>query len=70
MKQLFFQVLFFPSIVLSQSVEELYGDRIELLGIPFKDPFVLCQILIALFLIIIFLQSSVDKILDRKNNLK
>ena len=36
-------------ILFGQSVEEKYGDRIELLGIPFKDPLVLCQILIAIF---------------------
>ena len=52
----------------SPSVEELYGDRIELLGIPFKDPLVLCQIFIALFLIIAFSQSAFDKIINRKDN--
>tara|TARA_B100001989_G_C24543115_1_gene468862 strand:- start:1312 stop:1806 length:495 start_codon:yes stop_codon:yes gene_type:complete len=69
MKKLFFLILFLPSFVICQSVEELYGDRIELLGIPFKDPFVLCQVLIAIFLVTIFLQSSLDKIFDRKNNM-
>ena len=54
----------------SQSVAELYGDRIELLGITFKDPLVLCQILIAIFISIAFIQSGIDKILDRKGNLE
>ena len=69
MKKLFYFVLCCPSFGNSLSVEELYGDRIELLGIPFKDPLVLCQIFIALFLIIVFSQSSMDKIFDRKGNL-
>jgi len=69
MKKLFYFFLCCPSFSNSLSVEELYGDRIELLGIPFKDPLVLCQIFIALFLIIVFLQSSMDKIFDRKSNL-
>ena len=54
----------------SQSVVELYGDRIELLGITFKDPLVLCQIFIAIFLSIAFIQSGIDKIIDRKENLE
>ena len=53
----------------SLTVEERYGDRIELLGIKFKDPLVLCQILIAIFFIITFIQSGLDKVFDRKNNL-
>jgi len=69
MKKLFCFILCSRSFGNSLSVEQLYGDRIELLGIPFKDPLVLCQIFIALFLIIVFLQSSMDKIFDRKNNL-
>ena len=69
MKKLFYFILCSPSFSNSQSVEQLYGDRIELLGIPFKDPLVLCQIFIALFLVIVFLQSSMDKIFDRGNNL-
>ncbi len=69
MKKLIYFILCSPSFSNSLSVEELYGDRIELLGIPFKDPLVLCQIFIALFLIVVFLQSSLDKIFDRKNNL-
>ena len=51
------------------SVEEKYGDRIELIGLKFKDPLVLCQILIALFLIIALIQSAVDKIIDRDENI-
>ena len=69
MKKLVYFILCCPSFGNSLSVEELYGDRIELLGIPFKDPLVLCQIFIALFLIIVFSQSSMDKIVDRKSNL-
>ena len=39
------------------------------MGVAFKDPLVLCQILIALFLIVVFLQSSLDKIFERNSNL-
>ena len=46
--------------LLSQTVSERYGDRIELLGVPFKDPFVLCQILIAIFISVVFIQSGLD----------
>ena len=53
----------------SLSVEEKYGDRIELLGVKFKDPLVLCQILIAIVFIITFIQSGVDKVIDREGNL-
>jgi len=53
----------------SLTVEEKYGDRIELLGLKFKDPLVLCQIFIAIFFIIIFIQSGLDKIIFRKENL-
>ena len=52
----------------SLSVEEKYGDRIELLGLKFKDPLVLCQILIAIVFIITFIQSGLDKLIDRKGN--
>ena len=52
----------------SLSVEQKYGDRIELLGIKFKDPLVLCQILIAIVFIITFIQSGVDKVIDRDGN--
>ena len=69
MKKLKYLILCSPSFGNSLSVEQLYGDRIELLGVPFKDPLVLCQIFIALFLVIVFLQSSLDKIFDRGNNL-
>lgn len=65
----FIYVILFNIILFGQSVEEKYGDRIELLGIPFKDPLVLCQILIAIFLCIVFIQSGMDKIIDRKGNL-
>ncbi len=59
----------FSSRIVGQSVADRYGDRIELLGIPFKDPLVLCQILIAIFISIAFLQSGTDKLVDRKGNL-
>jgi uncharacterized membrane protein YphA (DoxX/SURF4 family) len=62
--------LLLPTLMLAQSVAERYGDRIELLGIPFKDPLVLCQILIAILMAITFLQSGIDKITDRKGNLE
>ena len=54
----------------AQSVLDKYGDRIELLGVPFRGPMELCQILIAIFLSIAFLQSGFDKITDRKGNLE
>tara|TARA_B110000003_G_C16544713_1_gene494233 strand:- start:574 stop:1080 length:507 start_codon:yes stop_codon:yes gene_type:complete len=60
----------FTDFLLSQTVAERYGDRIELLGVPFKDPLVLCQILIAIFILIVFIQSGLDKIIDRKGNLE
>jgi len=63
----FFSLLF--TILPAQSVLDKYGDRIELLGIPFKGPMELCQILIAVFLFIAFLQSGLDKVVDRKGNL-
>ena len=53
----------------SLTVEEKYGDRIELLGIKFKDPLVLCQIFIAIFFIIVFIQSGLDKIFCRSENI-
>ncbi len=53
----------------AQSVLDKYGDRIELLGIPFKGPIELCQIFIAIFLFIAFFQSGLDKVIDRKGNL-
>ena len=64
--------LLFQTMIFGQgpSVTERYGDRIELLGIPFKDPLVLCQILIAIFIAIAFIQSGIDKVLDRKGNLE
>ena len=67
----FFKIYVFIALsvmVQAESVAERYGDRIELLGIPFKDPLVLCQILIATILMITFLQSGLDKIIDRKGN--
>tara|TARA_Y100001936_G_scaffold246324_1_gene290066 strand:+ start:75 stop:578 length:504 start_codon:yes stop_codon:yes gene_type:complete len=67
-----FILLNLPSIIFGQglSVAERYGDRIELLGVPFRDPLVLCQILIAIFISIAFIQSGIDKTLDRKGNLE
>ena len=67
------QFLFSDQILISKeqslSVEERYGDRIELLGISVKDPLVLCQMFIAVFFIIVFVQSGLDKIFCRKENL-
>ena len=62
-----FPLLFTP--LPAQSVLDKYGDRIELLGIPFKGPMELCQIFIAIFLFIAFFQSGLDKVVDRKGNL-
>ena len=62
-----FPLLF--TILPAQSVLDKYGDRIELLGIPFKGPMELCQIFIAIFLFIAFFQSGLDKVVDRKGNL-
>ena len=65
--------LYFPPLLFTtlpaQSVLDKYGDRIELLGIPFKGPMELCQIFIAIFLFIAFFQSGLDKVIDRKGNL-
>ena len=69
MKQWVLCILLYPSFCICQTVEQKYGDRIELLGVAFRDPLVLCQILIAIFLIVVFLQSSLDKIFERKSNL-
>ena len=60
----------FNSILNAQSVLDKYGDRIELLGVPFRGPMELCQIFIAIFLSVAFLQSGLDKIIDRKGNLE
>ncbi len=59
-----------PGLVSSgQTIEEKYPDgRIEILGVQVKDPLVLGQMFIAIFLAIAFLQSGIDKILDRKGN--
>ena len=60
-----------PVIESSPNVEARYpGGRIELFGIKFKDPLVLCQILIALMMTIAFIQSGLDKLIDRKGNLE
>jgi len=69
MRQWVLYISLFPSFCISQTVEQKYGDRIELLGVAFKDPLVLCQILIAVFLIVVFFQSSLDKIFERNSNL-
>jgi len=72
MKNIIRQFYIFPllfTILPAQSVLDKYGDRIELLGIPFKGPMELCQILIAIFLFIAFFQSGLDKVIDRKGNL-
>ena len=57
------------TILPAQSILDKYGDRIELLGIPFKGPMELCQIFIAVFLFIAFFQSGLDKVIDKKGNL-
>ena len=67
-RQFYISPLFF-TILPAQSILDKYGDRIELLGIPFKGPMELCQILIAIFLFIAFFQSGLDKVVDRKGNL-
>ena len=72
MKNIIRQFYIFPLLVTilpAQSVLDKYGDRIELLGIPFRGPMELCQIFIAIFLFIAFFQSGLDKIIDRKGNL-
>ena len=72
MKNTFRRFYIFPllfTILPAQSVLDKYGDRIELLGIPFKGPMELCQIFIAIFLFIAFFQSGLDKVIDRKGNL-
>ena len=66
--RLYLSPLFFTTLP-AQSVLDKYGDRIELLGIPFKGPMELCQIFIAIFLFIAFFQSGLDKVIDRKGNL-
>ena len=68
-RQFYFFLLLF-TILPAQSVLDKYGDRIELLGIPFKGPMELCQIFIAIFLFIAFFQSGLDKVIDRKGNLE
>ena len=68
--KLFFTTMLFFNYNSAQSVAERYGDRIELLGVAFKDPLVLCQILIAIFIAIVFMQSSLDKIFYRSENLE
>ena len=67
-RQIYISPLLF-TILPAQSVLDKYGDRIELLGIPFKGPMELCQIFIAIFLFIAFFQSGMDKVIDRKGNL-
>ena len=72
MKNIIRQFYVFPllfTVLPAQSVLDKYGDRIELLGIPFKGPMELCQIFIAIFLFIAFFQSGLDKVIDRKGNL-
>ena len=67
-RQFYISPLLF-TILPAQSILDKYGDRIELLGIPFKGPMELCQIFIAIFLFIAFFQSGLDKVVDRKGNL-
>ena len=51
MKKIFYFKVFCTAFLFGKNADELYGDRIELLGIAFKDPLVLCHIFIAMFLI-------------------
>ena len=67
-RQFYISPLLF-TILPAQSILDKYGDRIELLGIPFKGPMELCQIFIAIFLFIAFFQSGLDKVIDKKGNL-
>ena len=67
-RQFYISPLLF-TILPAQSILDKYGDRIELLGIPFKGPMEPCQIFIAIFLFIAFFQSGLDKVVDRKGNL-
>ena len=67
-RQFYISPLLF-TILPAQSILDKYGDRIELLGIPFKGPMELCQIFIAIFLFIAFFQSGLDKVIDRTGNL-
>ena len=67
-RQFYIFTLLFTTLS-AQSVLDKYGDRIELLGVPFKGPMELCQIFIAIFLFIAFFQSGLDKVIDRKGNL-
>ena len=72
MKNIIRQFYVFPllfTVLPAQSILDKYGDRIELLGIPFKGPMELCQIFIAIFLFIAFFQSGLDKVIDKKGNL-
>ena len=48
MRQWVLYILLYPSFCICQTVEQKYGDRIELLGVAFRDPLVLCQIFIAI----------------------
>ena len=50
-----------PTISSSPPVEERYGDRIELLGVKFTGPLVLCQILIAILMAITFYNRPLIK---------
>ena len=43
--------------------------RVDLFGIRFRGPFELCQTLIGIFLMVVFIQSGIDKVLNRKDNL-
>ena len=54
-----------PIIGSTTIVYEDSDDHIRFLGIEIKDHTVLCQILIAVFLAIAFLQSGFDKIIDQ-----
>ena len=67
-RQFYISPLLF-TILPAQSILDKYGDRIELLGIPFKGPMELCQIFIAIFIFIEFFQSGLDKVIDKKGNL-
>jgi len=58
-----------PIIETSIDVDEKKtGDNIKYLEINLKNRLVVCQILIALMMVVTFIQSGLDKLIDRKGN--
>ncbi|MBH08850.1 MAG: DoxX family protein [Candidatus Marinimicrobia bacterium] len=47
-----------------------HQNYIELFGLKMKNSLILCQILIALMMSITFIQSGLDKIINRKGNVE